>query len=176
MSRRGREVNPLELQHRPKLNIKKSGLEIVLDLIGIVSFMAICIYCIYIWPSLPDSIPTHYNFKGEADSWGGKGSLLILPLISLILWIGLTALERYPHVHNYNGLTEENAERLYKNSRMMLNVMKNEMVIAFVFFTWKSVQDAFGKELYSDEWELPVFLIVVFGSTAFFVVRSFRLR
>jgi uncharacterized membrane protein len=36
------------------------------------------------WPHLGDRIPIHWNFKGEVDSWGGKGMIWLLP--GLFLW------------------------------------------------------------------------------------------
>ncbi|HET9235902.1 MAG TPA: SdpI family protein [Oligoflexus sp.] len=36
------------------------------------------------WPHLADRIPIHWNFKGEVDSWGGKGMIWLLPC--LFLW------------------------------------------------------------------------------------------
>ncbi len=34
---------------------------------------------------------------------------------------GLHVLEKFPHIHNHSGLTEKNAEPLYKNSMLILN-------------------------------------------------------
>ena len=36
-------------------------------------------YAAYIYPSLPETIPTHFNFKGEADGFGGKDSIFLGP-------------------------------------------------------------------------------------------------
>lgn len=36
------------------------------------------------WPHLGDRIPIHWNFRGEIDSWGGKGMIWLLPC--LFLW------------------------------------------------------------------------------------------
>jgi uncharacterized membrane protein len=38
-------------------------------------------YAAYIFPSLPDTIPTHFNYKGEADGFGGKDSIFLGPCI-----------------------------------------------------------------------------------------------
>jgi len=37
-------------------------------------------YLIYIWGSLPDTVPIHFNAQGEADGWGSKQTLIWLPL------------------------------------------------------------------------------------------------
>ena len=51
-------------------------------------------YAYYIYPSLPDTIPTHFNASGEADAWGSKDSIFMLPIImgvvSLLVFFTLT--------------------------------------------------------------------------------------
>ncbi len=42
-------------------------------------------YAAYIYPSLPDSIPTHFNIKGEADAYGGKNSIFLGPGIMAVV-------------------------------------------------------------------------------------------
>lgn len=36
-------------------------------------------YAAYVYPSLPNSIPTHFNMKGEADGFGGKDTIFLGP-------------------------------------------------------------------------------------------------
>ena len=36
-------------------------------------------YAYYLYPSLPETIPTHFNIKGEADGFGGKDSIFLGP-------------------------------------------------------------------------------------------------
>ncbi len=45
-----------------------------LPIIGIV--LLPFIYLAFIWNSLPEKVPTHWNYKGEIDQWGDKFSLL----------------------------------------------------------------------------------------------------
>lgn len=34
------------------------------------------IYLAYLWNSLPEKVPTHWNYKGEIDDWGTRYSLI----------------------------------------------------------------------------------------------------
>lgn len=34
------------------------------------------------WTTLPDQVPTHYNFAGEADAWGGKANVWLVPVVA----------------------------------------------------------------------------------------------
>jgi len=38
------------------------------------------IYLASIWGTLPETVPIHFNAKGEADGWGSKTTLIWLPL------------------------------------------------------------------------------------------------
>jgi uncharacterized membrane protein len=88
------------------------------------------LYLLMEWSSLPNRVPMHYDFFGEVDKWGSKGIIFLHPIIGAVLWIGPTILEKFPHVYNYIvDLTEENIERQYKNGRIMINVIKNEILI-----------------------------------------------
>ena len=44
-------------------------------------------YAAYIYPSLPETIPTHFNIKGEADAYGGKNSIFLGPCIMAVAGI-----------------------------------------------------------------------------------------
>jgi uncharacterized membrane protein len=66
-----------------------------------ILFASICLpvlYTLSIYASLPDSIPIHFNIKGEADRWGGKDSIwlttLIFPFISVIVYLLLTNISK----------------------------------------------------------------------------------
>lgn len=67
-----------------KLRLKKE-----LPLIGIV--LAPFVYLFIIWDSLPEKVPTHWNYKGEIDKWGDKYSLIILlfllPVLTYVLML-----------------------------------------------------------------------------------------
>jgi uncharacterized membrane protein len=49
------------------------------------------IYLAYLWNSLPEKVPMHWNYKGEIDDWGTKYSLLglifLLPVLTYVLML-----------------------------------------------------------------------------------------
>jgi uncharacterized membrane protein len=75
------------------MNNKKMVLFYVLILIGIPF-----IYAAYLYPSLPEIIPTHFNIKGEADGFGSKDSIYLGPSImgiaSLFTYFFLTYIKK----------------------------------------------------------------------------------
>ena len=161
---------------RPRLQIKTPIVTKIFNGIAILSFISSIFYLITQWSSLPNKVPTHYNGLGEPDHWGSKGFIFIPLIIGIILWGGLTILEKYPHTHNYIGLTDENAERKYKNSIMMLNFTKNEILLFFAYSAWNDVFVSKHKESLLGVWEFPGFLIILFGTLVFFIIRTVRIK
>ena len=56
-------------------------------------------YAAYVYPSLPATIPTHFNYKGEADGFGGKDSIFlgpgILGVVSLFTFFLVTNIKNF---------------------------------------------------------------------------------
>lgn len=50
-----------------------------------------CVYLAYLWNSLPEKVPMHWNLKGEIDDWGSKYSLIgvvfLLPVLTYVLML-----------------------------------------------------------------------------------------
>lgn len=165
-----------KMKERPVLSIPKTPMEFFLNIIAILLLIGNFIYLWTQWETLPRQIPIHFNMAGEADGWGNKALIWLLPVLGVGLWIGLTILEKFPHTYNYLNLTEQNVERQYKNARMMINALKNESIFFFVYLSWKSVQTAHGYQAGFGVWDILLFLLVIFGSLGFFTIRAFRIR
>lgn len=61
-----------------KSNTKNLGLALLL-------IAAPLVYAAYVYPNLPDTIPTHFNISGEADAYGGKDSIFLGPGIMAVV-------------------------------------------------------------------------------------------
>ncbi len=73
------------------------------------------------YPSLPDSIPIHFNLSGEPDSWGPKSSVFLLVGTFTAIVVGITWLSHYPRSFNYIGeVTEANAQEMYRAGEQMI--------------------------------------------------------
>lgn len=73
------------------------------------------------YPTLPEVVPTHFNFAGEPDAWGEPWNALVLAGVWLLLAVGLAVLSRHPRIFNYPvPLTEENAQRLYREGERLM--------------------------------------------------------
>ncbi|WP_144463668.1 DUF1648 domain-containing protein [Siminovitchia fortis] len=164
----------MQSYNHPKLDIPKSAFEKILDWVGAFVFGGWVIYLLVTWNDLPAKVPGHYDGAGNITRMGSKWELIILPVIAGLLTIFMSFLEKHPEWHNYLNLNENNIEFQYKNSRMMLNVLKNIIVFLFAAISWNMIQVGRGKAESLGIWFLPVFLAAVFIPMIFFIVRSVR--
>jgi uncharacterized membrane protein len=51
--------------------------------------LAALVYTLVLYPSLPERIPTHWNWQGEVDGWTRKGVGVFLPTGLMVLFLGL---------------------------------------------------------------------------------------
>lgn len=60
-----------------------------LPIIGIV--LMPFVYLAFIWNTLPEKVPTHWNYKGQIDHWGDKyslvGLLFMLPVFMYVIML-----------------------------------------------------------------------------------------
>jgi uncharacterized membrane protein len=141
-------------------------------LIGVLSLAA---FAAYYYPRLPQTIPTHFNFKGEPDGWGGKGVLIMLPAIGVILYTGLTVLAQFPHIFNYPwAITEANARRQYAISRQMMSVVKLDLVGKFFYITGAMIRTATGIGHGLSPWFTTLELHLLFGAVGFYLFKAKR--
>ncbi len=122
---------------------------------------AICIVymvseLIFEYPDLADKVPIHYGANGSPDDWGSKSTLLILPLVSIIFYAGLTVINIYPHTFNFPiKITQENAVRQYELAKSLITILKFTLVGTFLYIQLQTINVA--KELQSG---LGVYFIV----------------
>lgn len=45
------------------------------------------VYAGWLYPSLPKTVPTHFNASGEADDWGSKSTIFLAPAILSVIGI-----------------------------------------------------------------------------------------
>lgn len=125
--------------------------------------------------NLPEVIPQHYNTYGKADGFGSKSNLFILAGIASILNIGLSILKKYPHRFNYPvEITKENEFRQYAIATRMLRFVKLILVLIFSLLIIKTIFIAKGGSPELGFWFLPIALVCLIGSIAYFLILSFR--
>lgn len=165
------------MQQRPNLKLQPTKADRMLTAAGWGILVSIWAFILANYGQLPQTIPTHFNGSGEADDYGGKATIFILPVIATVLFLGMTILNRYPHIFNYPvEITEENALRQYTNATRLINVIKITIVIIFGFIALKDIQIANGQAKTIGAWFLPMILGLTFIPLIFFIARSLKMK
>ncbi|AXI00877.1 DUF1648 domain-containing protein [Sporosarcina sp. PTS2304] len=160
---------------KPKRNLPKSNVAKVFDVLVIALFAACLTYLALHWNQMPDQIPAHFGLDGEVDRYGSKAELLLLPLIGIALWIGLSVLEKYPHTFNYINLRADNIDVQYRYGMLFMNATKNISTLLMVFIMWQMNGIALGQ---IETLNMPVFigiLVLLFAVVGFYFVRVMKL-
>jgi len=98
---------------------------LIMNIIGFLALLGSTVFLLVSWSHIPDQIPTHYNFAGVADGYGGKGSLIFMMVLAWFTFILITVLMRFPNTWNMPvKVTADNKARLYSITRAMLEVVK----------------------------------------------------
>ncbi|ENQ3080523.1 DUF1648 domain-containing protein [Bacillus cereus] len=151
-------------------------LERWLDGLSLIGIVVMLIYIGFIWLSLPHRIPTHFGWNGEADGFGGKGNIFIHPIVGLGFYILFHVLSRFPHLFNYpSHATEAQKQQLYLYSRTLLGWLQFEIITFGVYSTWENAQIAMQKEVGFSTISLIIFLVILFSTMIFHIVRSLRM-
>lgn len=164
----------MEKNERPKLKLPKSRFEMTFDSITVIVFFLSIVSLVNSWIILPAEVPAHNNIEGEVDRWGSKWEILITPIVAALMWISMTVLEKYPHVYNYLNLRQDNVRVQYMNARLMLNVIKNIMVLFFAYISWNNIQVALKKSESLGGSFAFIFLGALFIPMIFFIIRSLK--
>jgi uncharacterized membrane protein len=91
-------------------------------------------YAFYVYPSLPNTIPTHFNLEGAADAWGDKETIYLLPAI-----MGFTSLITYLLLSNLKSIDPKRAgksnDSQYKKMALYLVVFLSALSLVITYGT-----------------------------------------
>ncbi len=140
--------------------------------------IAMWLYAAMKFGSLPDTIPHHFNARGEPDAWGGRGIVFLGPGIALGTYLLLFFVSKTsPDTYNYPvKITEENKEFQYAISRIMLKVINLWTMLLMAYITWAIIAEAGGNRGSLNMWVLWALILGIFVITAgyIFLARKFK--
>ena len=127
---------------KAKIEIPRLTLEIILQALSGLVILYVSFLIVIRYGDLPDTIPTHYNAFGEVVGWGNKSTILLLYGVNLVMYIGLTILERYPQLYNYPvQITENNIRIQYLLARILITSLKLGMTCIFTLIIASAFRD-----------------------------------
>ena len=164
----------LENGKRPIIPIPRSGFEKAVEALAILGVLMSFYLLIASYSDLPEKIPMHYGFGGKPDAYGGKWTIVALPVIGLALYAGMSLIRKIPHYYNYPWpITKENAPEMYRISIVMITCVKMEVVWLFTYIQWMTVRVGMGKSQGLGALLLPVTFVVLAVTV---IVAVFQMR
>ena len=133
-------------------------------------------YRVFFGPErLPERIPIHFDHAGNPNGWGQPSSLLILPAVTLGVYLALTIVTQFPRAFkNPKRVTDENWERLEHLTLEMIPWLKMELVWLFAWFQWFSIDAArSGKGVFPELF--PLGIAAVLGTAGWYLVGIFHI-
>lgn len=155
-----------------KIKIKTTNYHRLMQILSFSMLIGTFLFLIVYWDSIPDKIPAHYNALGEINRFGKKSELLFCPIIALIIYLGISILERYPKAWNTGvNITPENRDFVYSQLKNMIITEKFAVVFTFSFFT---IMSALSLPL--PLWFLPIDMLIVFLPIIYYGIKNFKKR
>jgi uncharacterized membrane protein len=164
-------------KYRPRLELSRSAFENTLILVAGMGLIFSITATISSWPALPQRIPSHFNMAGEPDGWSGRSILILLPVVSLTLYLMLTIFSSFPHIYNYPfPITEKNANRQYSLARSLLLAIDVEITWLFAYIQRTSIQVALGHLKGLGPLFIMIFVSIIFFTTGIYFWMAYKVR
>jgi len=128
---------------RPKIKIPFQPIDVAIEAASIGFLLFMWLHLFLEFSSLPDSVPSHFNAKGEPDNYSHKSFLFFLPALSTVIYLSLFILNKYPHLHNYMvNITTKNAFKNYQFSSRVLRIVNFLCVLMFTYINYQIIVGA----------------------------------
>ena len=164
-------------QCRPKIRPPRKTGDRILESIAIVALLYGIVLVLQNWSTLPQSIPTHFNAKGEADGWGSKEMIWLLPAINVVVIPMMLWLRRYPWLSNVPWeINEKNALQQYGLIVRLLSLLSTTVALLFLVLLFDTISIAGGGTSLLGWWFMPIFVVGTIAPIIWYFVVGIRTR
>lgn len=161
----------------PPLRPELTATDRILEMMALLILATLWIMAVFDYPSLPETIPTHFNIKGDVDGYGSRLTLMIIPAMVTLIIPGMLWLSRYPHIFNYIvKITPENQLPQYRLATRFIRGMAAGLGIIFLLILWMMIASAKSSQVPSMALILLPILAISFIPLIVYVVMSSRLK
>jgi len=163
---------------QPKINVRPTSTDRKIILFGwlLVVLNFILVFVFYF--QLPDNIPTHFNLKGEADGYGSKSTLWLLPVINLSTYLLMSTIvtKMKPWKYNYPiKVTERNAPKLYAMCIEMMVWLNFGMALLFLVISVEIILKAIEHEAFGLGWTFIPLVAVITLLPFWYIFNMFKI-
>lgn len=163
---------------KPKIEVLPNPQELTILKIGwylvLINFLLVFVFYFY----LPDTIPTHYNLYGDADDFGSKSNIWVLPILNLILFYTLTFVIKKikPWQMGYPiKVTDTNAPTLYHLNLKMLVSLTFGISVVFFIISIETILFALNSSMIEFRFIIPVLFLFLTILPFYFIFKMYKL-
>ncbi len=154
---------------------QKTPLDRALDTLSLIGLIAIWILTTYIYQQLPDRVPTHYDFSGHIDRYGGPGFIWLFPILSSALYALLTFINRHPEWFNVPvKLTPDNKSVQLALATQLIRWLKCVLILFFNYFVVETAYNATHVGTFAGGLDVLVFVALIFCLIGVYIVKMRR--
>lgn len=137
---------------------------------------------IYFWPELPSTIPTHFGFNGQPDSWADKSIFyaFMIPFLQLVLFLGFIFLYSKPQYSDMPttlllmAMPEDKKEHAFDLIRTMLVIVTLWMGALFTYLNYGINASAMGNNSALNPWIMGALMLGLFVWLAWYTVKVYK--
>lgn len=155
-----------------------TSLEKQFKLVNTVLIIAMAVYAITNFASLPAEIPMHFNAKGEVDGWGNKAVLFVVPGCAVFLFFMMNMIGTLkPNTYNLPvPLTKENAKQQVNLAREMMQGLNLAIFVMLFYILWRIVAIAKGASGGLGTGFMVFFLALIFGILGYYMYLANKVK
>ncbi|MEQ8705063.1 MAG: DUF1648 domain-containing protein [Phaeodactylibacter sp.] len=119
----------------------------ILDLLSLSCIASMLATGLFYYGVLPDQIPVHFNASGQADDYGPKAMIFLLPIIAIAVSVLVWLIGREPQNYNFPiQITDHNREALTGQARLFVSatILATHALLAYIY--WGILQAGFGHQ------------------------------
>lgn len=114
------------------------------------------------YSALPETIPVHFDWKGEADGWGGRWMIFLMPVIATFIVT----------LNGFIFTKLAGSPKMPAAMLLPLHLMTLELTALFTYLTWRTCEVAFERAKGLGSWFLPVVMLAIMVTSAWMMVAG----
>jgi len=149
-------------KNRPRFKIEPTAIDRIVDALALVFLLLLLVMVFQYYPHLPNLIPTHFGKNSQADNFGSKNTILLLPALAVFLFVLLQVLNKFLHKFNYLvKITPKNAKKQYRLGTRIMR-FTNLFVMLILYYTVnKIIKISINQKTpVIDKWFIPVIVVI----------------
>ena len=157
------------------MKIKLDTLDKISEVASLFFITAGILIVAFSLPELPDTVPVHFDLRGEPNRYGSKYELWVVAGVSLLIWMLFSLLSSRPHLFNYPS-QKNDQEAQYKLGAKMMRSLKAWILFFFVILNLIIVYSARSGKADGAIWLIAFLLMIVAAHLVYFFTKWKKIK